>query len=290
MMVRTRFAPSPTGRIHIGHAYAAWVAWQLANAAGGQFLLRHEDIDSTRVRPVFHQWIEQDLQWLQLPWQQVPLRQSARTAAYLDALNILKQRDVVYPCFCTRREIQEELARIGAAPHDTEAPPYPGNCRNLTSDQQQQRLQAGTPHSWRLNAPRAAKLTGNLSFHDLRHGFFPVAPNLLGDVVLARKDIGVAYHLAVVVDDAFQAITHVTRGEDLLPSTHVHRLLQSLLGLPQPVYLHHPLVVDQLGKRLSKRAESATIDSFRQHGLSPQDVLNLAKAGMPPLPELNLQP
>lgn len=275
MSVRTRFAPSPTGRLHLGHVYAARVAFSLAREAGGVFLLRHEDIDGPRVREEFYQGIEEDLEWLGLKWDGEALRQTSRIAAYEAALESLRERGLVYPCFCTRREIQEEWARMGAAPQGPEAPIYPGTCMKLTPDERQAKLNSGIPYAWRLDSRKASALTGPLAFQDLRFGEIPVNPALLGDVVLARKDIGTAYHLAVVVDDAFQQITHVTRGEDLLSSTHVHRLLQVLLDLPEPTYLHHSLVLDESGKRLAKRNDSLSIQALRESGLSPADVLTL---------------
>ncbi len=273
MTVRTRFAPSPTGRLHLGHVLAARVAHSLAREAGGVFLLRHEDIDGPRVREEFYQGIEEDLTWLDLTWDGEPLRQTSRIEAYDTALGSLRERDLVYPCFCTRRKIQDEWARMGAAPQGPEAPVYPGTCLKLTPGERHTKLSAGIPHAWRLNSRQAAELAGPLSFPDLRFGEISVGPELLGDVVLARKDIGTAYHLAVVADDAFQRITHVTRGEDLLPSTHVHRLLQVLLGLPEPVYLHHALVLDDAGQRLAKRNDALSIKMLRQSGMSPGEVM-----------------
>jgi glutamyl-Q tRNA(Asp) synthetase len=274
MIVRTRFAPSPTGRLHLGHALAARVARELASRSpGGRFLLRHEDIDAPRVREEFYQGIEEDLAWLGLQWDEPPLRQSTRTAAYSEALDQLRQRGLVYPCFCTRREIQEEWAGMAAAPQGPEGPLYPGTCRSLPPAVRQEKLDAGASHAWRLDSRLAASITGALTFHDLRFGMVPVDPGLLGDVVLARKDIGTAYHLAVVVDDAFQQISHVTRGEDLLSSTHAHRLLQALLGMPEPVYLHHALMLDEQGKRLAKRCDSLSIAAMREAGLTAEEVL-----------------
>jgi len=272
MNIRTRFAPSPTGRLHLGHALAAKVAWELAGEEGG-FFLRHEDIDGPRVREEFYRDIEQDLQWLGFPWKGEPLRQSARGGSYASALEILKRKGLVYPCFCTRREIQQEWAKMGAAPQGEIGPIYPGICRNLNTTETMARLATGVAHAWRLDAGKAAEITGPLTFSDLRHGEIPVNPELLGDVVLARKDIGPAYHLAVVVDDAFQKISHVTRGEDLLDSTHVHRLLQVLLGLPEPGYLHHRLMLDAEGKRLAKRNEALALATLRERGMSREEVL-----------------
>lgn len=270
----TRFAPSPTGRLHLGHVLAARVAFSLAwNSPDGIFLLRHEDIDGPRVREEFYQSTETDLNWLGLPWEGLALRQTSRTAAYAAALASLRERNLVYPCFCTRKEIQDEWARMGAAPQGPDTQVYPGTCHNLTPHEQLAKLASGLPHAWRLDACAADVLTGPLTFHDLRFGEIPVQPRLLGDVVLARKDIGTAYHLAVVVDDAFQNITHVTRGEDLLASTHVHRLLQVLLELPEPLYFHHPLMLDETGKRLAKRHDSLSIASLREAGFSASEIL-----------------
>jgi glutamyl-Q tRNA(Asp) synthetase len=274
MAIRTRFAPSPTGRLHLGHALAARVAHDLARRADdGMFLLRFEDIDAPRVREEFYQGIKEDLEWLGLRWDETPLRQSHRTAAYEAALATLREKGLVYPCFCTRRDIQEEWANMAAAPHGPEGPLYPGTCRKLSASEQEDKIAAGIPHAWRLDARMAASVTGPLTFQDLRFGTIEVNPDLLGDVVLARKDIGSAYHLAVVVDDAFQHITHVTRGEDLLSSTHVHRLLQVLLGLPEPAYLHHPLVLDEQGKRLAKRHDALSIAELRASGITPEETL-----------------
>lgn len=273
-IIRTRFAPSPTGRLHLGHALAAKVAHDLARQSpGGQFLLRHEDIDGPRVREEFYHGIEEDLKWLGLHWDGVPLRQTSRTAAYDAALLSLRERGLVYPCFCTRKEIETELARMASAPQGPMGPVYPGTCRHLDQDDVDARISEGRSHAWRLDAVKAASQTGPLRFTDLRCGTVAVDPFLLGDVVLARKDIGCAYHLAVVVDDAWQNITHVTRGEDLLRSTHVHRLLQVLLDLPEPVYMHHELMLDDQGKRLAKRNDSLSIATLREAGMTAAEVM-----------------
>ncbi|MCW1926162.1 tRNA glutamyl-Q(34) synthetase GluQRS [Luteolibacter arcticus] len=269
----TRFAPSPTGRLHLGHAYAAKVAHDQARRDSGRFLLRFEDIDHTRVKSEFYEAIEEDLRWLGFEWDGPALRQSERTAAYSAALEDLRRLGVAYPCFCTRREIEEEVARMVSAPHGPEGALYPGTCRRLSENERNTRLAAGQQPAWRLDAPKAAAITGELSFTDSRHGRIAVNPGLLGDVVLARKDIGTSYHLAVVVDDAFQQVTLVTRGEDLLPSTHVHRILQALLRFPEPLYLHHELVTDEKGVRLAKRHDALSIRSLREAGASPADVV-----------------
>ena len=265
-MNTTRFAPSPTGRLHLGHAYAAKVAHDLARENGGRFLLRFEDIDHTRVRPEFYQGILDDLRWLGLNWDGDPWRQLDRIEHYQAALNRLKNMGVVYPCYCTRKEIEAELNHLTHAPHGPEGPLYPGTCRELEV------LPTNREPAWRLDFQKAASLLGELTFEDERHGVIKVNPGLLGDVILARKDIGTSYHLAVVVDDSAQEITHVTRGEDLLASTHVHRLLQALLDLPEPRYLHHQLVLDDSGQRLAKRHDSLSIATLRERG---EDVWKL---------------
>lgn len=269
----TRFAPSPTGPLHLGHAFAACVAHHLARSRGGRFLIRFEDIDHTRVRPGFYDPILDDLRWLGLEWDEPPLRQSSRLAAHARALTQLQSRGAVYPCFCTRREVEAEILSIANAPHGPEGPLYPGTCRALSPAEREQRAAAGMPHCWRLDAFAAARITGPLTFHDERHGLTRVDPAVLGDVILARKDLGTSYHLAVVLDDAFQNVTLVTRGEDLLPSTHVHRLLQSLLDLPEPRYHHHALIVDDAGRRLAKRHDALALSTLRAGGLTPDDVL-----------------
>jgi len=271
-LVTTRFAPSPTGRLHLGHAYAALVAHDLARRAGGRFLLRFEDIDHTRVRPEFYQEIEDDLKWLGIEWDSTPVRQSERLPHYQRALDTLRERGALYPCFCTRRNINQEVARIANAPHGPEGTLYPGTCRSLSKLECEQRISAGDSHAWRLDARRATEITGALTFVDDRLGSHQVDPALLGDVVLARRDIATSYHLAVVVDDADQQVTHVTRGEDLLASTHAHRMLQALLDLPEPRYLHHELVCDPSGQRLATRTEALSLAVLRESGLSPAKI------------------
>ncbi len=274
----TRFAPSPTGELHLGHVYAAKVARDTAKQAqDGRFLLRQEDIDGGRVREEFYQQIEVDLRWLGLQWDGEVLRQSTRHAAYQQALNQIKSQGLAYPCFCTRKEIQRETRRMLGAPHGTDAQVYPGTCRNLDSSATADRINAGAAHSWRLDSRKAAGEHGDLSFTDERFGILVVDPAINGDVVLARKDIGVAYHLAVVVDDVFQEITHVTRGEDLLSATHVHRQLQAVLSYPAPAYFHHQLILDETGKRLAKRDAARSIRSLRENGVAPDEVLALAE-------------
>ena len=278
----TRFAPSPTGHLHIGHAYAAMVARDLARQHDGTFLLRFEDIDFTRVRPEFYDAIEEDLRWLDIRWTGTPLRQTQRHKAYATALDTLRRQDLVYPCFCTRKEIQNEIAGMSNAPHGPEGPLYPGTCRAISNEQRAHRLASEDAHCWRLDATAADASTGPLTFTDSSLGTIPVDPSLLGDVVLARKDIATSYHLAVVVDDAHQDITHVTRGNDLVASTHVHRLLQTLLGFPEPAYHHHALVTNPDGMRLAKRDQSTTLRNLRAAGHAPSDISQLIQARLAP--------
>ncbi|MEP2774377.1 MAG: tRNA glutamyl-Q(34) synthetase GluQRS [Luteolibacter sp.] len=275
-MIVTRFAPSPTGEMHLGHAYAALVARDLARETeDGIFLLRHEDIDSSRVREEFYGMIETDLKWLGLDWDGQPLRQTNRLPAYAEALEKLKVLDLIYPCFCTRKDIQQEMKRIYEAPHKLAAQVYPGICRGLDPEKAAQLIADGESHSWRIDSAKAAQLHGPLNFLDLERGLTEVDETVHGDVILARKDIGVAYHLAVVVDDEFQGITHVTRGEDLFSATHVHRQLQAVLGYRQPTYIHHILVLDEHGNRLAKRNHSRSIRLMRESGHTPQEVIEM---------------
>lgn len=277
MSITTRFAPSPTGDLHLGHILAAKVARDLAKQSpGGTFLLRHEDIDGGRVKEESYTRIEEDLRWLELAWDGEALRQTSRRDAYAAALGRIKELGLAYPCFCTRKDIQAEIGRMLAAPHGNEANIYPGICRDLDPLESEKRIAVGEPHSWRLDSAKAAAIHGALTFRDLIHGTSPVDVMANGDVVLARKDIGTSYHLAVVVDDAFQHVTHVTRGEDLLGATHVQRQLQAILGYPEPLYLHHPLVRDENGIRLAKRDAARSIRQLRENGLSPAQILEMA--------------
>jgi glutamyl-Q tRNA(Asp) synthetase len=267
----TRFAPSPTGRLHLGHAYAALFAWRLARASGGQFLLRIEDIDTARCRAEFVDGIAADLRWLGLDWDGDVRRQSAHFADYRAALDRLDAMGVIYPCFCTRADI----ARAASAPQGSEGPLYPGTCRNLSDDERQARIAAGTLYAWRLDTARALARTGPLDWHDEEAGTVAADPVSLGDVVLARKDTPASYHLAVAVDDAIQGVTLVTRGRDLFPATHIHRLLQALLDLPVPRWHHHKLLTDAVGKRLAKRDRAVTLHDLRAAGTTPEQVFRL---------------
>ncbi len=277
----TRFAPSPTGHLHLGHAYSALFAWRLAQAEGGRFLLRIEDIDGTRCRPEFETAILDDLGWLGITWQQPVLRQSDRLAHYRAALDRLDAAGVLYPCFCTRKEIQAEIRAASQAPHLTQhgpdGPVYPGTCRNLDGEQRRRRLAANHPHAIRLDLERAlAPIAAPLIWHDTIRGDYVASPEIFGDPILARKDIGTSYHLAVTIDDAEQGVTLVTRAEDLLPATHIHRLLQALLDLPTPIWTHHPLLTDAGGARLAKRTNAPTLRALREQGLSSAEVVAMA--------------
>lgn len=266
-MIVTRFAPSPTGLLHLGHAYAAIAAYE----SGDDFLLRIEDIDRGRSRDKFIQAIFHDLKWLGLSWDEPSLRQSTRMGAYADALAHLKAHDLVYPCFCTRAEIAAEIARAGEAQHGPDGLIYPGTCKTLSHEEATGRIANGENHALRLDVAKAAALTGPLSY--IEHGLrYAVDPYRFGDIVIARKDMPTSYHLAVVVDDAYQQVSLVTRGEDLLPATHIQRLLQALLKLPEPKYAHHPLVLDENGKKFSKRDGAVSLESLRDAGATPADI------------------
>ncbi|MDF2097039.1 tRNA glutamyl-Q(34) synthetase GluQRS [Aquibaculum arenosum] len=266
----TRFAPSPSGQLHLGHAYAALFAARAAQ--GGRFLLRLEDIDRSRCRAEFETALLEDLAWLGLRWEAPPLRQSERLTAYRDALERLRALGLVYPCFCTRRAIAEEIARADSAPHGPDGPLYPGLCRDISERERRERLAAGESHAWRLDVEAARRRCGPLTWLDLEAGEQVAQPELLGDVVLARKDVPTSYHLAVVVDDAAQEITLVTRGVDLFHATHMHRLLQALLELPVPRWHHHRLITDADGERLAKRHNALSLRALRAACHSPAEV------------------
>jgi len=271
--VVTRFAPSPTGLLHPGHAFSALAACQLARKNGGRFLLRIEDIDFTRCRPEYEQQLLDDLEWLGLEWEQPIRRQSEHLSDFAQLADDLERRGVLYPCFCTRKDILNEIARAGAAPHGKEGPIYPGTCRELSRDERLARISRGDSHALRIDLQRAMELGGpGLMWTDLDRGPQTARPELLGDAVLVRKDIGTSYHLAVTLDDALQGITHVVRGMDLFESTHLHRVIQALAGFPVPRYLHHELIRDARGKRLAKRDESVTLKSLRESGKTPSTV------------------
>ncbi|MGE5565169.1 MAG: tRNA glutamyl-Q(34) synthetase GluQRS [Parcubacteria group bacterium] len=267
-MFVTRFAPSPTGYLHKGHAFSALTAFEAAREADGRFILRIEDIDRTRCRPEYEAAIYEDLAWLGLQWEEPVRRQSDHLADYEAALERLKARGLLYRCFRTRKE----LAEIQSAPHGL---PEPFRAGPLHPNEEERWLEEGRPYAWRLSLDAARQVVGNwagLTFLEEGKGVVRAQPELAGDVVLARKDVGVAYHLAVVVDDALQGITHVIRGEDLFEATHIQRLLQALLDLPTPVYRHHRLLTGPDGKRFAKRDRAETLRELRARGVTADDV------------------
>ena len=310
----TRFAPSPTGLLHIGHAWSAILAHDRAREAGGRFLLRIEDIDGTRSRPEFVDAILRDLEWLGLSWDGPVLLQSERLPVYAEALERLKAMGLLYPCFCTRAEIAASLS----APHGDAGPVYPGTCRHLASSERERRM-AGEQHAWRLDMAKAIAIfpspakagaqlgdadnrafrvvtgafptgprpspgkTEKLIWHDEIAGDVIATPEIHGDVILARKDAPASYHLAVTIDDAAQGITHIVRGRDLFAATHVHRLLQALLDLPTPIYRHHTLIADATGERLAKRNKAPTLESMRETGVDGIALANDLRNGRPPI-------
>jgi len=273
MKIITRFAPSPTGHLHLGHAYSAL----FAESKGTQFLVRMEDIDRDRCRSEFEKTILEDLTWLGLEWEKPIRRQSEHMADYAAALRKLQNQNLLYPCFCTRKDIQNEINAAGHAPHGPDGPIYPGICRRLDKREQDDRIANGTPHAFRLKINEASKIAGSLSWHDAEAGLQQACPTIFGDVVLARKDTPTSYHLAVTVDDHIQDVSLVTRGQDLFTSTHLHRLLQALLDFEVPQYHHHRLLLDHDGKRLAKRNQAVTLHNFRTKGYTRRQVLELAE-------------
>jgi len=277
--VVTRFAPSPTGYLHLGHVRSACEGWQAAKAEGGRFLVRLEDLDRTRCRDEYAAAILDDLAWLGLDWDGAVRRQSEHLDDYHAALRRLDEQRLLYPCFCTRREIQAEIESAGGAPQGPLGAPYPGTCRGLDPAERSRRLAEAADCAWRLDVAAALDRSGALDWIEEGSGFprrIVADPAALGDVVLARKEFPASYHLAVTVDDALQGVTLVTRGEDLFAATAIHRLLQALLGLPAPRYRHHPLLTDAAGRRLAKRDDAATIRALRAAGKSPNEILALA--------------
>ena len=285
----TRFAPSPTGRLHLGHAFSALAAQAAARAAGGRLLLRIEDIDTTRSRPVFEAAIYQDLAWLGLVWETPVRRQSDHLADYVAALERLRSRGLVYRCFKTRREVLDDIARAqhgpGEGPDDRV---YRGGA--LPPSEEARLIQAGRSYAWRLSLDRARDALGGfdrLTFVEAgegpcgEHGVIPADPKRAGDVVLARKDLGVAYHLAVVIDDALQGVTDVIRGCDLHEAAHIQRLIQALLDLPTPTYRHHRLISDAAGERLAKRRGSTTLRALREGGACAADICAMLEFAEP---------
>ena len=289
-MIITRFAPSPTGYLHLGHAFSALFAWQRAREADGRFLLRIEDIDLTRCRPQFADAILEDLVWLGLDWDGDIRVQSQHLGEYRLALEALAARGLVYPCFCTRADIQREVARSAAAPHAPDGGAlYPGICRRLSSDERAARIAAGERYALRLDMARALDIAGPLSFEEEGEGRIVCAPARFGDAVLARKDAPASYHLCVTHDDMVQGVSLVTRGADLKAATDLHRLLQALMGWPTPRYAHHRLLTAESGRRLAKRDRAATLRSLRDAGISPEGLraqLGRQGAGVPMRPAI----
>jgi glutamyl-Q tRNA(Asp) synthetase len=270
MGLATRFAPSPTGLLHRGHAYSALLAYERARALGGRFILRIEDIDQTRCRPAYSAALLDDLAWLGLSWEQPVRIQSQHMADYHAALGKLRNLGLVYRCFKTRKQIADD---IGRAPHGL-GHAYIGT--PLSPQEETARIEAGEAYAWRLSLDAAKRHLGapwdGLSFTDEDRGTITANPEWAGDVILARKDLGVAYHLAVVVDDALQGISHVVRGEDLFEATAIQRLLQALLGLPTPTYHHHRLLQGPDGKRLAKRDQAQTLQDLRRQGVTAGEL------------------
>lgn len=267
-MFTTRFAPSPTGYLHLGHAFSAFNAWRRARGAGGRFLLRLEDIDPGRCRAEFAAAIIEDLQWLGLDWEGDVRVQSEHLADYRTVLDALAEQGLVYPCFCTRADI----ARSAAAPHGPDGSVlYPGTCRLLSPSERADRISAGERFALRLDMQAA--LRPGLTYDEESEGRIACHPERFGDIVLARKDAPASYHLCVTHDDALQGVTLVTRGEDLKAATDVHRLLQTLMDWPEPRYAHHRLLMDPSGKRLAKRDLAATLRSLRAEGVPARAVI-----------------
>jgi glutamyl-Q tRNA(Asp) synthetase len=270
-----RFAPSPNGELHLGHAYSALLDFTLAEAAGGRFLLRIEDIDMTRCRPAYEAGIFRDLAWLGLRWETPVRRQSEHFADYAAALARLEAMGLVYPAFLTRAEITARGREPGRPRDPDGAPLYPGDDRDLDPAVAAERMAAGMPYALRLRMDRAAAAVGALGWSETGEGTtltVPADPRAWGDVVLARKETPTSYHLSVVVDDAEQGVSHVVRGRDLFHATSVHVLLQRLLGLPQPVYHHHRLIVDETGRKLAKSDRDTSLRALREAGATPADI------------------
>jgi glutamyl-Q tRNA(Asp) synthetase len=278
MSIVTRFAPSPTGYLHLVRTFSALLAGHHARDASGRFLLRLEDIDPTRCRPEFAAAILEDLAWLGLDWDGEVRVQSQHFAEYRATLDGLAARGLLYPCFCSRADIRQSAA----APHTPDGTPrYPGTCRGLSQDQRDTHISAGEPYALRLHMDRALAALGDaatLTFEAAGEGAIRCHPQQFGDVVLARKDAPASYHLCVTHDDALQGVTLVTRGEDLRQATHLHSLLQVLMGWPAPRYAFHPLLTDASGRRLAKRDHAATLRELRAQGRSPADVRALASS------------
>ena len=275
-MIVTRFAPSPSGRLHLGHAFSAAIGHARARESGGHFRLRIEDLDQTRCKPEFVGAIFEDLRWLNLGWEEPVLVQSKRTAIYDAALDTLRSRGLIFACFCTRADLVQSLT----APHGDAATAYPGTCRALADDPERR---SSMPHCWRLDSRRALELSGLPCWTEADGRTFVAKAHEIGDAILARKDTPASYHLSCVVDDAASDVTMVVRGADLRSSTPVQRLLQQLLELPEPVYLHHPLVTHEDGRRLAKRDLAPTLAAMRTGGIDGPSLAQDLLAGKLPL-------
>lgn len=272
-MMRFRFAPSPNGRLHLGHAYSALLNFEMARRSGGRFLIRIEDIDTVRCTPALARAALDDLAWLGLQSQEPVLYQSQHVPDYRAAQDRLSGEGLLYPCFCSRQDVIRASGE--GAPRDPEGQPlYPGTCKALSEAERQDRVAANRPHAWRLDMSFALRrVPRSLTFHEETEGGEVEAdPEAWGDVMIARKDIGTSYHMAVVLDDARQDITHVLRGRDLYLQTAIHRVLQELLGLPVPVYRHHRVIEDGEGRKLSKSAGDRSLASLRESGVTPAEI------------------
>jgi glutamyl-Q tRNA(Asp) synthetase len=274
MALVTRFAPSPTGELHLGSAYSAWTGWHRAREAAGRYLVRIEDTDIRRCKREYETAILADLKWLGFTWDGQVRRQSDHFADYGKVLDQLDARGLLYPCFCSRADI----AASASAPHGPDGPLYPGTCRHLSVQERRDRIAAGHELCMRIDAEKAARQAGPYHFVDETRGRVEGQPRLMGDFVIARKDTPTSYHLSVTVDDHLQGVTLVTRGEDVFPSTHVHGLLQKLLGYDPPLYAHHKLLTDASGRRFAKRDRDMTIRAMREAGMTPQEVIARALA------------
>jgi glutamyl-Q tRNA(Asp) synthetase len=279
----TRFAPSPTGQLHIGHGWSALMAFDLARTGGGTFRLRIEDIDGARSRPEHIAGILADLRWLGLDWDGPVVMQSERLPLYHAAVERLAADDLAYPCFCTRADIARQITESASAPHGPDGPVYPGTCANLSAAERSDRIEAGEAHAWRLSMRVAARRMGPLGWRDMDTGPAPADPLPFGDIVLSRKDAPGSYHLCATLDDAAMEVSHVVRGADLRAATHVHRLLQALLDLPSPAYRFHPLLLDAEGRRLAKRSRGLAIAGLRDAGHDPAQLIADWRAGRFPV-------
>lgn len=286
-----RFAPSPNGFLHLGHARSALLNFDLAQQSGGRLLLRIEDIDATRCRPDYERAIYEDLAWLGIVWEQPVRRQSEHLALYGEAVDRLARDKLLYPAFESRAEIArliEQKDRAGVCLRDPDGiPVYPGIGKQLTDAERDRKLSTGAPYALRLDMAAAIARVGRLSWAEQgagpqgETGEVPARPEQWGDVILARKDTPTSYHLSVTIDDALQGVTHVVRGQDLFWATGVHRLLQELLGLPQPLYRHHALVLDEAGHKLSKSTRSTALRELRAGGMTSADLRRLVGINLP---------